>query len=49
MPQTNQSKDPLEPKWPSLMQAQEGMTFREFVGFLTPRWIKRLSRRRRSP
>ena len=48
MPQTNPSKDPLEPKWPSPMQGEEPMSFREFVGILTPRWIKRLSLRRRS-
>jgi hypothetical protein len=48
MPQTNPSKDPLEPKWPNLMLVQEAMTFREFVAILTPRWVKRLFRRRRS-
>lgn len=47
MSQTNPSKDPLEPKWPGLMQVQEAMTFREFVATLTPRWVKRLFRRGR--
>jgi hypothetical protein len=48
MPQTNPSKDPLEPKSPSLMLVQEALTFREAVSILTPRWMKRLFRRRRS-
>jgi hypothetical protein len=30
------------------MLGEEAMTFREFVGILTPRWAKRLFRRRRS-
>lgn len=48
MSQTNTSKRPLEPKLQIEMQGEEPMSFREFVGILTPRWIKRLSRRRRS-
>ena len=48
MPQTNPSKDPLEPDWPSPMQGEEAVTFREAIGILTPRWLKRLFRRRRS-
>lgn len=48
MPQTNPSKNPPEPKFQIEMIGEEAMTFREFVAILTPRWVKRLFRRRRS-
>jgi hypothetical protein len=38
----------LEPKFEIEMLGEEPMSFREFVGILTPRWAKRLFRRRRS-
>ena len=48
MSQTNPSKRPIEPKLQIEMLGEEPMTFREAVQILTPRWVKRLFRRRRS-
>jgi len=48
MSQTNPSQDPLEPKFEIEMLGEGSMSFREFAGILTPRWVKRLFRRRRS-
>lgn len=48
MPQTNQSKRQLEPKLQIEMQGEEAVSLREAIGILTPRWAKRLFRRRRS-
>jgi hypothetical protein len=47
MPQTNPSKPPLEPKLQIEMQGEEPMSFREAIGILTPRWAKRIFKRRR--
>ena len=49
MSQTNPSKPPLEPKLEIEMQGEEAVSLREAIGILTPRWAKRLFRRRRSP
>jgi hypothetical protein len=48
MTQTNPSKRPLEPKLHIRMQGEESMTLREAITILTPRWLKRSSRRGRS-
>lgn len=48
MTQTNPSKRPAEPRLPIEMQGEEPMTLREAIEILTPRWAKRLLRRRRS-
>jgi hypothetical protein len=48
MPQTNPSKNPLEPSRQIEMIGEEAVSFREAMSILTPRWIKRLFRRRRS-
>jgi hypothetical protein len=37
----------LEPKLKIEMLGEKSMTFREFVAILTPRWLKRSSRRSR--
>jgi len=37
-----------QPKGPNPMLVDPGLTFREAVELLTPRWIRRLSRKGRS-
>lgn len=48
MAQTNPSKSPLEPKIPIEMIGEEAVSLREAIQILTPRWVKRLFRRRQS-
>lgn len=47
MPQTNPSKRQIDPMEIEMI-GEEAVTFREAIGILTPRWLKRLFRRRRS-
>lgn len=44
--QTEKSDSPLKPERPSPMMAEPSM--KEGILALTPRWLKRLSRKRRS-
>jgi hypothetical protein len=47
----DQAKKPaprVEPKTPSPMYKEPGLTLREAIEILTPRWLKRASRRDRS-
>lgn len=46
MTQTGKTVSPLKPKRPSPMMAEPSM--REGILALTPRWVKRLSRKHRS-
>lgn len=47
MTPTKKPTRPLEPERPSPMLVEPGMTLREAIEILTPRWLKRLSRRGR--
>jgi len=48
MSQTNPSKRRVGPKLHIEMQGEESLTFAEAIGILTPRWVKRMFKRRRS-
>ena len=48
MTQTERPQSPIRPKRPSPMDGERGMTLREAIEILTPRWLRRSSRGGRS-